>query len=119
MKYKRILLKLSGEALMGTRQYGIDPERLAEYAKDIKTITDKGVQVAIVIGGGNIFRGAYSRMIILSQRLFIPFTMILTFVLIRFRLNRLQKKIGLRKLSRNLSRSKLMTKFGSFPPGTK
>ena len=57
MKYKRILLKLSGEALMGTRQYGIDPERLAEYAKDIKTITDKGVQVAIVIGGGNIFRG--------------------------------------------------------------
>ena len=57
MKYKRILLKLSGEALMGTRQYGIDPERLAEYAKDIKTITDKGIQVAIVIGGGNIFRG--------------------------------------------------------------
>ncbi len=57
MKYKRILLKLSGEALMGTRQYGIDPERLAEYAQDIKTITDKGVQVAIVIGGGNIFRG--------------------------------------------------------------
>jgi len=57
MKYKRILLKLSGEALMGTRQYGIDPERLAEYAQDIKTITDKGVEVAIVIGGGNIFRG--------------------------------------------------------------
>ncbi len=57
MKYKRILLKLSGEALMGSRQYGIDPERLAEYAQDIKTITDKGVQVAIVIGGGNIFRG--------------------------------------------------------------
>jgi uridylate kinase len=57
MKYKRILLKLSGEALMGTRQYGIDPERLAEYAKDIKAITDAGVQVAIVIGGGNIFRG--------------------------------------------------------------
>ena len=57
MSYKRILLKLSGEALMGTRQYGIDPERLAEYAKDIKTIRDKGVQVAIVIGGGNIFRG--------------------------------------------------------------
>ncbi|WP_228530293.1 UMP kinase [Tamlana sp. I1] len=57
MKYKRILLKLSGEALMGKRQYGIDPERLAEYAQDIKTITDKGVQVAIVIGGGNIFRG--------------------------------------------------------------
>lgn len=57
MKYKRILLKLSGEALMGNRQYGIDPERLAEYAQDIKTITDKGVEVAIVIGGGNIFRG--------------------------------------------------------------
>tara|TARA_R110002049_G_scaffold279949_2_gene459140 strand:- start:35976 stop:36683 length:708 start_codon:yes stop_codon:yes gene_type:complete len=57
MKYKRILLKLSGEALMGERQYGIDPERLAEYAEDIKTIIDKGVEVAIVIGGGNIFRG--------------------------------------------------------------
>ncbi|MDO5972481.1 UMP kinase [Flavivirga aquimarina] len=57
MKYKRILLKLSGEALMGNRQYGIDPERLAEYAQDIKTITDKGVEVAVVIGGGNIFRG--------------------------------------------------------------
>ena len=57
MKYKRILLKLSGEALMGNRQYGIDPDRLAEYAQDIKTITDKGVEVAIVIGGGNIFRG--------------------------------------------------------------
>jgi len=57
MKYKRILLKLSGEALMGNRQYGIDPDRLAEYAKDIQTITDKGVEVAIVIGGGNIFRG--------------------------------------------------------------
>ena len=57
MKYKRILLKLSGEALMGDRQYGIDPDRLAEYAQDIKTITDKGVEVAIVIGGGNIFRG--------------------------------------------------------------
>ena len=57
MKYKRILLKLSGEALMGDRQYGIDPERLAEYAQDIKTITDKGVEVAVVIGGGNIFRG--------------------------------------------------------------
>ncbi|MBT8324215.1 MAG: UMP kinase [Winogradskyella sp.] len=57
MKYKRILLKLSGEALLGNRQYGIDPERLAEYAQDIKEITDKGVEVAIVIGGGNIFRG--------------------------------------------------------------
>lgn len=57
MKYNRILLKLSGEALMGKRQYGIDPERLAEYAEDIKQLTDKGVEVAIVIGGGNIFRG--------------------------------------------------------------
>ncbi|WP_372919805.1 UMP kinase [Salegentibacter sp.] len=57
MQYKRILLKLSGEALMGNRQYGIDPERLAEYATEIKTVTDKGVEVAIVIGGGNIFRG--------------------------------------------------------------
>jgi uridylate kinase len=57
MKYNRILLKLSGEALMGKRQYGIDPKRLAEYAQDIKEITKEGVQVAIVIGGGNIFRG--------------------------------------------------------------
>jgi uridylate kinase len=57
MKYKRILLKLSGEALMGERQYGIDPIRLAEYAQDIKQITEKGVEMAIVIGGGNIFRG--------------------------------------------------------------
>jgi len=57
MQYKRILLKLSGEALMGNRQYGIDPERLGEYAREIKSVTDLGVQVAIVIGGGNIFRG--------------------------------------------------------------
>jgi uridylate kinase len=57
MQYKRILLKLSGEALMGKRQYGIDPERLQEYAREIKSITDKNVEVAIVIGGGNIFRG--------------------------------------------------------------
>lgn len=57
MQYKRILLKLSGEALMGERQYGIDPKRLKEYAEDIKSVVDKGVQVAIVIGGGNIFRG--------------------------------------------------------------
>lgn len=57
MHYNRILLKLSGEALMGTRQYGIDPQRLAEYAQEIKAVTDKGVEVAIVIGGGNIFRG--------------------------------------------------------------
>ena len=57
MKYKRILLKLSGEALMGEQQYGIDPVRLAEYAEEIKKIHDKGVEIAIVIGGGNIFRG--------------------------------------------------------------
>jgi len=57
MKYKRILLKLSGEALMGERQYGIDPKRLSEYADEIKKIHDKGVEIAIVIGGGNIFRG--------------------------------------------------------------
>jgi uridylate kinase len=57
MKYNRILLKLSGEALMGERQYGIDPKRLAEYAEEIKEVTDLGVEVAVVIGGGNIFRG--------------------------------------------------------------
>ncbi|NAS10391.1 UMP kinase [Poritiphilus flavus] len=57
MQYKRILLKLSGEALMGEKQYGIDPGRLAEYAEEIKSVVDKGVEVAIVIGGGNIFRG--------------------------------------------------------------
>jgi uridylate kinase len=57
MKYKRILLKLSGEALMGDKQFGIDNTRLSQYADDIKTIVDMGVEVAIVIGGGNIFRG--------------------------------------------------------------
>ena len=57
MTYKRILLKLSGEALMGSRQYGIDPQRLSEYAKDIKETIERGIEVAIVIGGGNIFRG--------------------------------------------------------------
>ena len=57
MQYKRILLKLSGEALMGNRQYGIDPIRLKEYAQEIKQVIDKDIQVAIVIGGGNIFRG--------------------------------------------------------------
>ena len=57
MQYKRILLKLSGEALMGDRNYGIDPKRLSEYAKEIKKVVEKGVEVAIVIGGGNIFRG--------------------------------------------------------------
>ena len=56
-KYKRILLKLSGEALMGSQNYGIDPKRLNEYAMDIKEAAEMGVQIAIVIGGGNIFRG--------------------------------------------------------------
>ena len=57
MKYKRILLKLSGESLMGDKQFGIDHERLGEYASQIKEIVGLGVQVAVVIGGGNIFRG--------------------------------------------------------------
>jgi len=57
MKYKRILLKLSGEALMGEKQFGIDNKRISQYADDIKTIVDMGAEVAIVIGGGNIFRG--------------------------------------------------------------
>ena len=57
MPYKRILLKLSGEALMGDKQYGIDPQRIADYANEIKEVVDKGIEVAIVIGGGNIFRG--------------------------------------------------------------
>ena len=57
MQYKRVLLKLSGEALMGDRQYGIDPKRLKEYAKEIKQVVDTGIELAIVIGGGNIFRG--------------------------------------------------------------
>lgn len=56
-KYKRILLKLSGESLMGNSNYGIDPKVISLYAQDIKTVTDLGVQVAIVIGGGNIYRG--------------------------------------------------------------
>jgi len=57
MGYKRILLKLSGEALMGDSEYGIDSNRLKLYAKEIKKITDENVEVAIVIGGGNIYRG--------------------------------------------------------------
>ena len=55
--YKRILLKLSGESLMGSKQYGIDEVRLAEYAQQIKEVAEMGVQIGIVIGGGNIFRG--------------------------------------------------------------
>jgi uridylate kinase len=57
MKYKRILLKLSGEALMGQNSYGIDPKRIKEYAQEIKQLHQEGVEIAIVIGGGNIFRG--------------------------------------------------------------
>ncbi|WP_295653115.1 UMP kinase [uncultured Mucilaginibacter sp.] len=57
MKYKRILLKLSGESLMGNSQYGIDNERVLQYAHDIKGVFDSGIEIAIVVGGGNIFRG--------------------------------------------------------------
>lgn len=57
MKYKRVLLKLSGEALMGDKQFGIDNARLAQYAEEILPLYKQGVQIAIVIGGGNIFRG--------------------------------------------------------------
>lgn len=55
--YKRVLLKLSGEALLGTRQYGIDEDVLAAYAEDIKQVVERGIEMALVIGGGNIFRG--------------------------------------------------------------
>ncbi len=57
MRYKRVLLKLSGEALMGNKGFGIDNDRLASYANEIKSVYDQGVQLGIVIGGGNIFRG--------------------------------------------------------------
>lgn len=57
MKYKRILLKLSGEALMGNKQFGIDNNRLMQYAEEIREISDLGAEIGIVIGGGNIFRG--------------------------------------------------------------
>lgn len=57
MNYKRILLKLSGESLMGDRQYGIDNKRVLQYAYDIKTVLNHGIEIAIVVGGGNIFRG--------------------------------------------------------------
>ena len=56
-RFKRILLKLSGESLMGKQGFGIDPERLSQYAEQIKEVTEMGVQIGIVIGGGNIFRG--------------------------------------------------------------
>jgi uridylate kinase len=55
--YKRILLKLSGESLMGDKQYGIDNAQVLQYAQDIKSVADTGVEIAIVVGGGNIFRG--------------------------------------------------------------
>jgi uridylate kinase len=60
MKYKRILLKLSGEALMGEKNYGIDSSLLEKYSQQIKNIHDKGIEIAIVIGGGNIYRGIQS-----------------------------------------------------------
>ena len=62
MKYKRILLKLSGEALMGDKQFGIDNKVINEYAEEIKAICDKKVEIAIVIGGGNIFRGVQAEL---------------------------------------------------------
>jgi uridylate kinase len=61
MKLKRVLLKLSGESLMGDKQFGIDPNKIAAYAKDIKEASDQGVEIAIVIGGGNIFRGLQAK----------------------------------------------------------
>lgn len=60
MKYKRVLLKLSGEALMGDKQFGIDSQRLQTYAAEIKSVHEAGLELAIVIGGGNIFRGVDS-----------------------------------------------------------
>ena len=57
MKYKRILLKLSGESLMGEGQYGIDNNQVLQYAQDIKGVYDQGLEIDIVVGGGNIFRG--------------------------------------------------------------
>src|ERR1700748_2558194 len=57
MNYKRILLKLSSESLRGGRQYGIDNEQVLQYAKDIKSVHDEGIEIALVVGGGNIFRG--------------------------------------------------------------
>jgi len=57
MKYKRILLKLSGESLMGDKQYGIDNNQVLQYAKDIQSVFNEGIEIAVVVGGGNIFRG--------------------------------------------------------------
>lgn len=61
MSYKRILLKLSGEALMGKQSYGIDPDRLEQYALEIQRVKEEGVEIAIVIGGGNIYRGVQAQ----------------------------------------------------------
>lgn len=61
MKYKRVLLKLSGEALMGDKQFGIDSERINSYAQQLKEVLETGVELAIVIGGGNIFRGVQAQ----------------------------------------------------------
>ena len=61
LRYKRILLKLSGESLMGSQSFGINPEMLSHYAKQIKELRDLGVEIAIVIGGGNIFRGLQAK----------------------------------------------------------
>ncbi len=60
-KYKRVLLKLSGESLMGDQKFGIEPSMLAHYAKQIKSISESGIEVAVVIGGGNIFRGLQAK----------------------------------------------------------
>src|SRR4030095_4645177 len=57
IKYKRILLKLSGESLMGKQDFGIDPDMSNHYAREVKSAIDEGIQIAIVIGGGNIYRG--------------------------------------------------------------
>ena len=57
MSYKRVLLKLSGEALLGEKSFGVDPKRILAYSEEIKEIVDSGIEIAIVIGGGNIFRG--------------------------------------------------------------
>jgi uridylate kinase len=57
VRYKRVLLKLSGEALMGSRDYGLEPETVDRVATEIKSVVDMGVEVCVVIGGGNIFRG--------------------------------------------------------------
>ena len=71
-KYNRILLKLSGESLMGKQNFGIDPERLADYARQIKEVSEMGVQIGIVIGGGNIFRGRDSTVLRATKWVCVP-----------------------------------------------